>query len=81
MSSDSWVIQVGSFSSEANAFALRNQLQIKGFTSFVDRSQGAGSASFRVRVGPEILRSEATRIQSRLKKEMALDGVVMRRVQ
>lgn len=81
MGSDAWVIQVGSFSSETNAFALRDQLQAKGFTSFVEKSQGAGSASFRVRVGPEILRSEATSIQSRLKKEMALDGVVMRRVQ
>jgi len=81
LGSDEWMIQVGSFGSQANALFLRDQLQAKHFDAVVEKSSEAGKASYRVRVGPEIYRKDAVATQARLKKEMGLDGLVMRRVQ
>ena len=38
---------------------------------------GDGSLLYRVRIGPEVLRSEALKLKAELKKEMKLDGFVL----
>ncbi len=72
-----WVVQVGSFGSESNAFGLRDKLRANGFTTFVERVEGS-KVAFRVRVGPELKKERADVIKQRLKAEMQLDGLVMR---
>ncbi len=74
-----WVVQVGSFSRE-NADKLNDKLRTAGYRSYViDEAVKGKDASllYRVRVGPEILRSEALKLKEKLKKEMKLEGIVL----
>lgn len=72
-----WVVQLGSFSSEANATGLDQRLRRAGYSSFVEPLQQSGEAAFRVRVGPELLRSEAQALRDRIKSEIGIDGIVV----
>ena len=74
-----WVVQVGSFS-RINADSLNNKLRAEGYASYVvDEPVTAkdGSLLYRVRIGPEVLRSEALKLKAEIKKEMDLDGFVL----
>ena len=74
-----WVVQVGSFS-RVNADKLNDQLREAGYRAYVvDEPVKAkdGSLLYRVRIGPEVLRSEALKLKAELKKEMKLDGFVL----
>ncbi|VAW89000.1 hypothetical protein MNBD_GAMMA18-2192 [hydrothermal vent metagenome] len=72
-----WVVQVGSFSSQSNAMALRDKLEASGFNTFVERVDG-NNIVYRVRVGPEIKKAQAQVVKAALKEKMALDGLVIR---
>ena len=72
-----WAIQVGSFSDRKNAFKLRNKLRSKKFTTFVEAVKTPKGRVYRVRVGPEIKRSQAEKIQKRLKTELKISGLIV----
>ncbi len=72
-----WVVQVGSFSSSENAFALRDKLRAKGFTTFVERLKTNGSTVYRVRIGPELERATAESQLEKLKRQTQYKGIVM----
>jgi len=72
-----WVVQVGSFSSDGNANALRDKLRKQGFVSFVEAIKGDNAVSYRVRVGPELSREKAEQLQQRLKAATKLNGIVL----
>jgi DedD protein len=73
-----WAVQVGSFSSQDHAVALRDKLRAKRFTAYVERvTLDSGQSSYRVRVGPELLRSDAEKTQHRLQDEVKLSGIVV----
>ncbi len=72
-----WVVQVGSFSSQSNALALRDKLRGHGFSTFVERAEGDETV-YRVRVGPEIKEEQAQVVKESLKEKLALDGLVIR---
>lgn len=72
-----WVIQVGSFIARDNALKLRNRLRKKGFTAFVENIGSGANQVFRVRIGPELDRAKANRLQARLSKDMNLKGIVV----
>lgn len=72
-----WAIQVGSFSERKNAFSLRNKLRSKKFTAFVESVITAKGHVYRVRVGPEVKRLQAEKIQKRLAKELKVSGLVI----
>jgi len=73
-----WAIQLGSFSSEANAKKLRDRLQKLGFQPFVERITVKTRSVFRVRVGPERERHQAEALRARIRKQANLDGVLVR---
>ena len=73
-----WVVQVGSFGREANALALRDRLRAKGYTAFVEKARTGKGLVFRVRVGPELERENAERLQTRLSKDFGLKAIVTR---
>ena len=73
-----WAIQVGSFGSKKNAYALREKLRKQGFTAFVDTLYDKDTASFRVRVGPEIKRERAEAIQAKLAKLLKTKPIVVK---
>ncbi|MGQ0592343.1 MAG: SPOR domain-containing protein [Gammaproteobacteria bacterium] len=73
-----WAIQLGSFSSEANAEKLRDRLQKLGFQPFVERITVKTRGMFRVRVGPERERLKAEALRAKIRKQADLDGVLVR---
>ena len=72
-----WVVQLGSFSSEANAQALNKKLRDAGYPAFVEPMKEKNAIAYRVRVGPELKRSDAQLIRDKIKKLMKLDGIVI----
>ncbi|MGE0372095.1 MAG: SPOR domain-containing protein [Gammaproteobacteria bacterium] len=73
-----WVVQVGSFSSEDNARALRDQLRAQGYKAvFIDREMIDGKPVLRVRIGPEMERSRSERTREKVARDMKLEAVVI----
>jgi DedD protein len=73
-----WAIQLGSFSSEANAKALRDRLRKLGFQAFVERIDIRAASVFRVRVGPETERQTAEALRAQIEKKVSLSGILVR---
>ncbi len=72
-----WIVQLGSFTEEDNAQSLNTKLRKAGYPSFVEPIKKDEKVSYRVRVGPEIKRSEADALLKKLKDKMQLDGIVV----
>ncbi len=73
-----WVVQLGSFRSEKNARALEKKLRAGGYAAFVETLYTDDGKTFRVRIGPELLHEDATRLKRKLAKAMKLKGIVVR---
>jgi len=73
-----WIIQLGSFSSVANADSLRARLLVEGFEAFVSPLQGAGYTSYRVRVKAPGSRADAETVAARLKQALGYAGIILR---
>ena len=58
MGATAWVVQLGSFSSEENAKGLNEKLRKAGYPAFVEPLKRESGMAYRVRVGPELLRSD-----------------------
>ena len=71
-----WIVQVGSFTSASNAKALRNRLRKMGYATFVEAVKSKQGMKYRVRVGPELTRALADKLQKQLVKKAKLKGVV-----
>lgn len=79
---NAWMIQVGSFGSEANAHGLANELQKAGFKAFVEIIQGSnGVPMYRVAVGPESGRQTAEMIRNTLLQKMGMKTLIKPYVQ
>jgi len=72
-----WVVQLGSFSSEENAQSLNKKLRKAGYPAFVEPLKKNGQTSYRVRVGPEIKRSDAESLLKILKDKFDLEGIIV----
>jgi DedD protein len=72
-----WVIQVGSFSSAANAEKLVASLKLDGLSAYQETVSSSGSSIYRVRVGPFLQREEAIRVEREVREKRSLNGVVM----
>lgn len=72
-----WVVQLGSFSSEANANSLSEKARQAGFAAFVDPLKSEKGVAYRVRVGPELRRSDAATLRDRLKQTLDVDAIVI----
>lgn len=71
-----FAVQVGVFSREENANALRDRLRGAGFSAWVEKVSG-DSPAWRVRVGPEADRAAAERLRRALSERMALQGMIV----
>ncbi len=72
-----WVVQVGSFSSAANADKLVARLRLESLSAYKEQVSSAGSTIYRVRVGPFLEREEAIRVDTLINDRLSIDGVVM----
>lgn len=71
-----WVVQVGSFTDPENAERLQARLRGGGFAAFTESVESDGRTWRRVRVGPELSRADAERLQSQLESRFGIDGLV-----
>jgi len=74
-----WMVQLGSFSKENNARALRDRLRAKQYSAHLDRVSGAKGDIWRVRVGPELSAQRAQKLRQVLEQETGLKGLVIKR--
>jgi cell division septation protein DedD len=72
-----WAVKVGSFSSEENALALRDQLRGKGFNAFLEQTTVEGKALLRVYVGPDMQKGRSEQLRDRLAREFDLREAVV----
>jgi len=72
-----WVVQLGSFSSTANADKLVEKVRAEGLSAYKEAVASAGSTVYRVRVGPFVEREEAIRVDGLIADRLSVDGVVM----
>ena len=70
-------MQVGRFSTESNATALRDKLRDSGYASFTEPDFERGAKSVRVLVGPELQRADAEALRAQLKRRLKLDAFVV----
>lgn len=71
-----FVVQIGAFSSAADATGLRDALRRAGFNTFTDTVPGANGSLTRVRVGPVPSRAEADALKAQVKAKTGRDGMV-----
>lgn len=62
-----WTVQLGTFSSQANADRLVHELQGKGFAAFSTERASGGRKLYRVRVGPASDHAGAVALAARLR--------------
>ena len=74
---DGWTVQLGSFAKSENALALHKRLREKGYPAFVESGSSAQGAVSRVFVGPMPDRRQARDSAAKLRREMALEGIVV----
>ena len=72
-----WVVQVGSFTREANAVVLRDRLRKQDYAAFVEEGEADGKPVWRVRVGPVPEESEAREMARELEAERGKPALVM----
>ncbi|MDZ4730553.1 MAG: SPOR domain-containing protein [Xanthomonadales bacterium] len=73
-----WVVQLGSFGESSNAENLVTQVRAQGLSAYSEKvTSSSGAAINRVRVGPFLLRGDATKAQQDLNSSLSINGVVM----
>jgi len=72
-----WVVQLGSFSSAENAEALNQKLRKARFKASGEPLRQNNGAVYRVRIGPELKRSDAEAINASLKQDLQLEGIIV----
>ena len=73
----SFALQIATVSSRENAEKLRDKMRKAGYTTYVQKSSAKGKASFKVRIGPELDRSQLEKLKKDLKKSHKIDGYVV----
>jgi len=64
-----WIVQLGSFSSRANAQGLADKTRARGFASYLMPIERSGRTLYRVRIGPPSkTRDEASKLADDLRK-------------
>lgn len=75
---EAWVIQVGAFSSEANAKGLQDKLKSAGYAAFVKAGKSASGNLYKVYVGPEIRRMQLEQQKSELERKYNLKALILK---
>ena len=73
----SWVLQIASFSQQANADAFKEKLQKKGYKAYTQRVKSNGVEATRVLVGPKISKEEITRQKAAIDKAFQVNALIV----
>ncbi|WP_199171411.1 MULTISPECIES: SPOR domain-containing protein, partial [Luteimonas] len=71
-----FIVQVGAFSTAADANAMRDRLRGAGITAFTDTVQTDKGQLTRVKAGPVTSRGEADQLKTRVRAAVGIDGLV-----
>ena len=74
---ETWIIQVGAFSSQANADGLRNRLKGDGYAAFVKPMKVSSRTLYKVYVGPEIRRYRLEQQKSELERKYKVKALIL----
>lgn len=77
---DAWIIQVGAFSSQANADALRNRIAAGGYAVFVRPQKTASGQFYKVYVGPEIRRYRVEQQKQALEQKYQVKALILKHI-
>jgi DedD protein len=72
-----WVVQTGSFTSEAKAKALAEKLRQARFPAFVERARTGTGTTYRVQVGPELERGRAEQTLKQIETSVGIKGIIV----
>lgn len=72
-----WAVQTGVFAARANAEKMNAKLQTAGYSSYIEKIERDGRALYRVRIGPEVLRSEAVRLRAAVMEKLSLKDAMV----
>lgn len=72
-----WVIQTGSFTTEAKARALTEKLRLARYPAFMETVQNAAGTVYKVQVGPELDRGRAEQTQRSIESNMGIKGFII----
>lgn len=72
-----WAVQTGVFAARANAEKMNAKLQTAGYPSYIEKIEREGRALYRVRVGPEVLRSEAVKLRAAVMEKLSLKDAMV----
>jgi len=76
-SSGGWAVQVASFTSDADAQALRGRLQQLGYTGYVQSVATANGTNRRVCAGPVVSRDAAERLRAAISDSLHIGGMLV----
>lgn len=65
-----FAVQIGALKSEDDANQLRNRARAAGFPAYVERAATGAGVLWRVRVGPELQRTNAERVRDEIKAKL-----------
>lgn len=71
-----FVVQLGAFSSGADATALRDRVRQLGFSAFTETVDTERGVLTRVKAGPVVSREEAERLKSQISDRARIEGMV-----
>ena len=72
-----FAVQVGAFTRNADANALRDKLRAGGFSAFVEQVQTDKGMLSRVRVGPVSSRADADQLKAQVAAKTGMNGMVL----
>ncbi len=72
-----WIVQLGSFSEQSNAESLVSKLLVKKYPAYIDEITDNSESVFRVRVGPELNREDAEKLQQTLVSQTGIEGIIL----
>ncbi|WP_257264150.1 SPOR domain-containing protein [Endozoicomonas sp. ONNA2] len=76
-----WSLQLATFADKNNARSLEKQLKGKGYSAFQKKiATEKGKIFYRVYIGPEVRPDELQQLKVTIKKEMGLEGIIVRYV-
>ena len=74
---EGFAVQIGALRVRADAEALRDRARAAGFSSYVERTDTDAGVLWRVRLGPELQRVNAERLQAEARTKLGVDANVV----
>lgn len=72
-----WAVQTGVFAARENAEKMNAKLRGAGYPSYIEKIERQDRTLYRVRIGPEVLRSEAVKLRAAVMEKLSLKDAMI----